>query len=231
MCTRARILGGKHAAGIALVSGGLDSAVAAGVAMRECRTITFLHVSYDQRTWKKERACAGKLAKHFGVELVEVKLPHLGSVGGSCLTDLSIDVPENALDHDGVPISYVPFRNANLLSAAVSLAESTGATAVYIGAVEEDSSGYPDCRKSFFRAFECMADLGTRPETHIVIETPVIRLAKSDIVRLGATLDIPFAATWSCYQNEKTACGKCDSCLLRTNAFRDAGAVDPAPYV
>ena len=212
------------------MSGGLDSAVAAGVAVRECAAVTLVHVSYGQRTWKKERACARELARHFSVELVEIKLPHVGSVGGSCLTDPSLDVPQDALGRDGIPISYVPFRNANLLSAAVSLAESACATAVYIGAVEEDSSGYPDCRKSFFRAFERMIDLGTRPETHIVVETPVIRLAKSDIVRLGVTLAVPLESTWSCYRDEQTACGACDSCLLRINAFRDAGVPDPISY-
>lgn len=231
MSARARIIEGKHAACVALVSGGLDSAVAAAVAVRECASVTFLHVSYGQRTWKKERACARQLARHFDAELVEIKLPHIGSVGGSCLTDPSIGVPENALDRRGVPISYVPFRNANLLCAAVALAESAGAAAVYIGAVEQDSSGYPDCRKSFFRAFERMTDLGTRPETHIVVETPVIRLAKSDIVRWGVTLAVPFGSTWSCYQNDTTACARCDSCLLRIAAFRDAGVADPIPYV
>jgi len=228
--SRARIVDNKHPAAVALVSGGLDSAVAAGVAIRECASVTFMHASYGQRTWKKERICARKLARRFSVELIEMKLPHLGSVGGSCLTDPSIDVPRDALGQDGVPVSYVPFRNANLLSAAVTLAESVSASAVYIGAVEEDSSGYPDCRKSFFRAFERMVGLGTRPETHIVVETPVIRLAKRDIVRLGVTLAVPFAATWSCYQNEQTACGACDSCLLRINAFRSAGVADPIPY-
>ena len=226
MCACARIVKGKHARAVALASGGLDSAVAAAVAMRECEVVTLLHAGYGQRTWRKERACARKLARHFDVEIVEIRLPHLAAFGGSCLTDDAIAVPEDALHRDGIPISYVPFRNANLLAAGVSLAERTGAGAVYIGAVEEDSSGYPDCRKSFFRSFARTVELGTRPETHVVIETPVIRLTKSEIVRLGATLHVPFQFTWSCYQSEKRACGRCDSCLLRARAFQGAGVDD-----
>ena len=227
MCARARIVKGKHARAVVLASGGLDSAVTAAIALRECDAVTFLHASYGQRTWRKERACARKLARHFGVEIVEIRLSHLAAFGGSCLTDETIPVPQNALHQGGIPASYVPFRNANLLAAAVSLAERCGAGAVYIGAVEEDGSGYPDCRKSFFRAFARAAELGTRPETHVAIETPVVRLPKSEIVRLGARLDVPFQFTWSCYKDEDRPCNQCDSCILRAGAFERAGVRDP----
>jgi 7-cyano-7-deazaguanine synthase len=157
-------------------------------------------------------------------------MEHLGAIGGSSLTDLSMPVQPANLGAAGIPTSYVPFRNANLLSAAVSWAEVIGAAAVYVGAVEEDSSGYPDCRREFFEAFGAIIRAGTRPGTTIRIETPVIAMRKRDIVLQGAALGAPFHLTWSCYRREDVACGDCDSCALRLRGFREAGMSDPIPY-
>jgi 7-cyano-7-deazaguanine synthase len=208
----------------------MDSAVAAALAAREHR-LAFLHAEYGQRTARKERACFERLADHFGAERrLAVALPALAAVGGSSLTDRSLPVREGPPLRGVVPSSYVPFRNAHLLAAAVSWAEVLGAAAIVIGAVWEDSSGYPDCRPQFYRAFEEAVRLGTRPETRIRVLTPVIALSKAEIVRCGIELGVPFEATWSCYQDEERACGVCESCLLRLNGFAEAGAVDPVPY-
>lgn len=157
-------------------------------------------------------------------------LDYLARIGGSSLTDARIPVAAANLTAREIPTSYVPFRNAHMLSIAVSWAEVTGARAVYIGAVAEDSSGYPDCRPEFYAAFQHAIDTGTRPQTRIEIKTPVINLRKSEIIRRGLELGAPLALTWSCYQAEERACGRCDSCALRLRAFREAGAVDPIPY-
>ena len=166
-----------------------------------------------------------------------VNLPHLGSVGGSSLTDRAIPVETSVLEQEvvgagrsAIPTSYVPFRNAHFLVAAVSWAESLRASAIYIGAVEEDSSGYPDCREAYFRAFEKVIELGTRPDTRIRIETPLIHLDKAAIVRRGLELGAPFELTWSCYTESDVACGVCDSCALRLRGFARARAADPIPY-
>ena len=230
MPTRVKIVDGKYESAVALVSGGMDSAVCAALAARECRSVVFLHVSYGQRTLRKERDCARELAAHFQTKIVQIEMPLFACIKGSALTDRDVKVPEGGLRPDRIPVTYVPFRNANLLAAAVSTAEAGGAAAIYIGAVEEDSSGYPDCREDFFRSFQRAVDLGTKPETRIAIETPVIHLSKSEIIRLGVELDVPFELTWSCYQDEDRACGKCDSCLLRLSAFKEAGLPDPLPY-
>jgi 7-cyano-7-deazaguanine synthase len=215
---------------VVCVSGGMDSAVAAALAAREHR-LAFLHASYGQRTARKERACFERLADHFGVERrLVVELPALEAVGGSSLTDRSLPVREGAPLRGLVPTSYVPFRNAHLLAAATSWAEVLGAAAVVIGAVWEDSSGYPDCRPEFYRAFEAAIQLGTRPETRLRLATPVIAMSKAEIVRKGLELGVPFEATWSCYQAEQRACGVCESCLLRLAGFAEAGASDPVPY-
>jgi len=217
--------------GVVLVSGGMDSCVTAAIAARECHP-AFLHVSYGQRTEARERSSFLALASHFGVnDRLEARLDHLRAIGGSSLTDASIPIPEADLNRLGVPRTYVPFRNAQLLSIAVAWAEVIGATRVYIGAVEEDSSGYPDCRREFYDAYEAMIRAGTRPETSIRIETPVIRLRKSAIVRRGIELEAPFHLTWSCYREERVACGSCDSCALRLRAFAEAGVPDPIPYL
>src|SRR5262245_41633875 len=208
----------------------MDSCVTAALAAREHR-LAFLHANYGQRTEARERRCFEALARHFGAErTLVVEFPALRAIGGSSLTDTSIPVREGAPVAGVVPSSYVPFRNAHLLAAATSWAEVLGATAVFVGAVEEDSSGYPDCRPAFYRAYEEAIRLGTRPETRIRIVTPVIAMSKAEIVRAGLGLGVPFADTWSCYQDEEAACGVCESCCLRIKGFREAGAPDPIRY-
>ena len=215
---------------VVCVSGGMDSAVTAALAAREHR-LAFLHANYGQRTEAKELACFHALADHFaaGLRLV-VDFSDLRQIGGSSLTDAAIPVREGEPVDGVVPSSYVPFRNAHLLAAAVSWGEVVGARAIFVGAVWEDSSGYPDCRPEFYRAFEEAVRLGTRPETSLRIVTPVIAMAKAEIVRQGLALGVPFGKTWSCYQAEETACGACESCRLRLRGFREAGAPDPISY-
>lgn len=217
---------------ICLVSGGMDSCVTAAIAHEENDELAFLHVSYGQRTENRERQSFEALADHFDVKLrLVISLEQLARIGGSSLTDNSIPVTAADLSAHGIPSSYVPFRNAHLLAAAVSWGEVIGATSIYIGAVAEDSSGYPDCRPEFYDAFQTMVDIGTKPETHITIETPVIGMRKSEIVQRGIELGAPLHLTWSCYQESERACGNCDSCALRLRAFREAGTVDPIPYM
>lgn len=213
---------------IVLVSGGMDSCVTAAVAQTECESLAFLHTSYGQRTEKRELQAFKDLAGHYMVyEQLVIDLTHFGQMGGSCLTDLEIPIPEANLENPAIPISYVPFRNANILSAAVSWAEIIKAKAIYIGAVEEDSSGYPDCRRSFYDAFERTITEGTKPETDIQIETPLIHLKKSEIINKGLELQAPLELTWSCYKNNDIPCGICDSCALRERGFKLAGIPDP----
>jgi 7-cyano-7-deazaguanine synthase len=217
---------------ICLVSGGMDSCVTAAIAHKENDELAFLHVSYGQRTEKRERESFEALADHFGVNAqMVISLDHLAKIGGSSLTDSRIPVTAPNLSSAGIPSSYVPFRNAHLLAAAASWGEVIKATSIYIGAVAEDSSGYPDCRPEFYDAFQKVLDLGTKPETHIMIETPVIGLRKSEIVRRGVDLGAPLHLTWSCYRESERACGNCDSCALRLRAFREAGVPDPIRYV
>ena len=219
-----------RALAVVCVSGGMDSAVTAALAAREHR-LAFLHANYGQRTEAKELACFRALADHFAADRrLVVDFPGLRQVGGSSLTDPGLLVREGEPVDGVVPSSYVPFRNAHLLAAAVSWGEVIGARAVFVGAVWEDSSGYPDCRPEFFRAFEEAVRLGTRPETSLRIVTPVISMSKAEIVRQGLALGVPFAETWSCYQAEETACGACESCRLRLRGFERAGARDPIPY-
>jgi 7-cyano-7-deazaguanine synthase len=217
---------------ICLVSGGMDSCVTAAIAHEENDELAFLHVSYGQRTEKREREAFEALADHFQVKSrLVISLEHLARIGGSSLTDNSIAITAANLSSSGIPSSYVPFRNAHLLAAATSWGEVIEATAIYIGAVAEDSSGYPDCRPEFYEAFQSVLDLGTKPETHITIKTPVIDMRKSEIVRRGMELGAPLHLTWSCYKESELACGNCDSCALRLRAFREAGAADPLPYM
>ena len=216
---------------VVCVSGGMDSCVCAALAVSNHRQVYFLHAEYGQRTGKTERECFERLADHYGVQdRLVCRLDHLGAIGGSSLTDLSIPVSEAAGGSGEIPTSYVPFRNAHFLSAAVSWAEVLGAGAVYIGAVEPDSSGYPDCQPDYYRAFQLLVDLGTRPETAIEVRTPLIAMRKSEIVRLGVELSAPFELTWSCYRSSGPACGCCDSCVLRRGAFEEAGVEDPLGY-
>jgi 7-cyano-7-deazaguanine synthase len=217
---------------ICLVSGGMDSCVTAAIAQQENDELAFLHVGYGQRTEQRERKSFDALADHFGVGLrLVISFEHLARIGGSSLTDEAIPVTTANLTSSAIPSSYVPFRNSHLLAAAVSWGEVIGASAIYIGAVAEDSSGYPDCRPEFYDAFQNVIDLGTKPETRITIRTPVIYLKKSEIVQKGVDLGAPLHLTWSCYQESERACGQCDSCALRLRAFREAGVPDPIPYM
>jgi 7-cyano-7-deazaguanine synthase len=218
---------------VVLLSGGMDSCVTAAIANQTHR-LALLHASYGQRTERRERRSFDEIAVYYGVrERLVIRLDAFAKIGGSALTDGSMAVPESgeALAADaGIPVTYVPFRNAHFLSAAVSWAEVIGAKAIFIGAVAEDSSGYPDCRPAYYRAFENLIREGTRPETQIEIVTPVIAMRKSEIVRRGVELGAPLERTWSCYQSEDEACGVCDSCRLRLTAFAAAGVEDRIPY-
>jgi len=217
---------------ICLVSGGMDSCVTAAIANEENDELAFLHVSYGQRTEKRERESFERIADHYRVRSrLVVSLDQLAHIGGSSLTDTNIPVTAANLSAQGIPSSYVPFRNAHLLSSAVSWAEVMKANRVYIGAVAEDSSGYPDCRPEFYEAFQQVVNVGTKPETNIEIRTPVISMKKFEIVRRGIELSAPLNLTWSCYVESEVACGNCDSCALRLRAFREAGVKDPIPYL
>jgi 7-cyano-7-deazaguanine synthase len=219
---------------VVLVSGGMDSCVTAAIASTSYE-LAFLHAGYGQRTERRERTAYEAIADFFGVgERLVVHLDHFKVIGGSALTDERVNVPEGEphapVTGTSIPVTYVPFRNAHFLSVAVSWAEVIGASAVFIGAVAEDSSGYPDCRPEYYRVFEQLANVGTRPETQIAIVTPVIGMRKSAIVRKGVELGAPLDLTWSCYQYEDAACGVCDSCRLRLQAFAEAGVQDAIPY-
>lgn len=217
---------------VCLVSGGMDSCVTTAIAREENDELAFLHVSYGQRTEQHEREAFEAIADHFNVaSRMVISFDHLARIGGSSLTDSEIPVSAADLTTRAIPSSYVPFRNAHLLAAAVSWAEVIGATAIYIGAVAEDSSGYPDCRPEFYAAFQEAINVGTKPETRIEIRTPVIGMRKSEIVRTGVNLGAPLHLTWSCYRESDRACGNCDSCALRLRAFREAGVADPIPYL
>ncbi|HUV38222.1 MAG TPA: 7-cyano-7-deazaguanine synthase QueC [Planctomycetota bacterium] len=215
---------------VVCLSGGLDSCMTASLAA-ETHEPALMHVNYGQRTEARELISFGRIADFFDADRrLVLNLNFLGIIGGSSLTDESRGVPEGDLGRRDIPSTYVPFRNANILSAAVSWAEVIGAQSVWMGAVEEDSSGYPDTCREFFEAFAKAVTLGTRPESHIEIVTPVIDLSKAQIVREGARLGTPFELTWSCYVDDEVACGECDSCLLRMRAFGEAGVTDPIPY-
>lgn len=218
---------------VVLLSGGMDSCVSAAIAGLTYQ-IALLHASYGQRTERRERRCFDEIADFYNVkERLVIRLDSFAQIGGSALTDKRIEVPESGdalATGAGIPVTYVPFRNAHFLSAAVSWAEVIGANAIFIGAVAEDSSGYPDCRPEYYRAFEELVRQGTRPQTRIEIVTPVIAMRKSEIVRRGIDLGAPLGNTWSCYQSEDGACGVCDSCRLRLQAFAQAGMPDPLAY-
>jgi 7-cyano-7-deazaguanine synthase len=210
----------------------MDSCVTAAIAHSENERLAFLHVSYGQRTETRERKAFNDIANFYSVkDRLDVSIEHFAKIGGSSLTDEKIAIAESNLESREIPTSYVPFRNANMLSIAVSWAEVIGAGAIYIGAVAEDSSGYPDCRPEFYEAFQKTIDDGTKPDTHIEIRTPIIQLSKSEIVKKGVELNAPLQLTWSCYRNEDLACGTCDSCALRLRGFERAGVKDPIPYV
>ncbi len=223
---------------VVLLSGGMDSCVSTAIARERHGNgnLALLHAGYGQRTQARERHAFEDIADFYGVrERLVVQLDHFRAIGGSALTDKNISVPENefgaaGLNGSTIPVTYVPFRNAHFLSVAVSWAEALGAGAIYIGAVAEDSSGYPDCRPEYYRVFQELIRAGTRTETQIEIMTPVIQWKKSEIIRRGIELGAPLHLTWSCYQSEDIACGACDSCLLRLRAFAEAGVTDPIGY-
>lgn len=222
---------GKKELAIVLVSGGMDSCVTAAIAAQEYE-LAFLHLNYGQRTEHRELQAFHELSDFFSVKrklIVDVR--HLSQIGGSSLTDQTMEVLPADLNRKGIPSSYVPFRNANILGIAVSWGEVLGARRIFIGAVEEDSSGYPDCREEFYEAFNRVIALGTKPTTQIRIAAPIIRLKKHEIVLRGIELGAPLHLTWSCYQNEDIACGICDSCALRLRGFQRAGASDPISYL
>src|SRR6202050_1394409 len=218
---------------VVLLSGGMDSCVCAALAARDC-AVAALHVSHDQRTEARERQSFLAICQRLNIhETLLVRNEALRAIGGSALTDESIAVPTGAPAAHApgreIPITYVPFRNAHFLAVAVSWAEVLGAEKIYIGAVEQDSSGYPDCRPDYYRAFNEVVKIGTK-DGRIEIVTPLIKKRKSEIVALGLELGAPLDLTWSCYSREDRACGVCDSCVLRLRAFREAGAEDPIPY-
>lgn len=211
---------------VVLVSGGMDSCVTAAIAAAQYR-LACLHVNYGQRTEQRELRSFHQIADYYEAEKrLVVDLPHLGQIGGSSLTDSSIPITPSGCSGT-IPLTYVPFRNANLLCAAVSWAEVIGAHRVFIGAVEQDSSGYADCRVVFYKAFNNLVRVGTRPETDIEVVTPLIGMTKREVVRKGIELGAPFHLTWSCYAREDVPCNDCDSCLLRARAFEQAGVSDP----
>jgi 7-cyano-7-deazaguanine synthase len=220
--------GGRPRA-VVLLSGGMDSCVCATLAARAHQAAA-VHVSYGQRTEGRERRCFEAICDSLAIrDRLLVRNEALPAIGGSALTDAAIPVPESHAVGTGVPVTYVPFRNAHFLAVAVSWAEILGAQKVYIGAVEPDSSGYPDCRPAYYRAFNEVIKAGTK-DGSIEVITPLIALRKHEIVTLGLELGAPFDLTWSCYQRQDQACGVCDSCVLRLRAFHDAGANDPIPY-
>ena len=221
---------GEKPLAVVLLSGGMDSCVTAAIAAQRYE-IAALHFNYGQRTEKRERRAFREQARFFQARAtLEVELAHLRQIGGSSLTDLLQRVEKYDEVGGGVPSTYVPFRNGQFLAVATSWAEVLGAEAIFIGAVEPDAPGYPDCRPAFYEAFQRAIDLGTRPDTRIRIETPVIHKTKEEIVRLGVELGAPFDLTWSCYQDNDVACGVCDSCYRRLQAFAAAGVTDPIPY-
>ncbi|MFO7833107.1 MAG: 7-cyano-7-deazaguanine synthase QueC [Halohasta sp.] len=216
---------------VVLVSGGMDSATTVYEARERGYDLYLLHTSYGQRTETKEYDCAEQLAEIVGaVDFLHIETDHLTQIGGSALTDDEIAVDDADLDSEEIPDTYVPFRNANLLSMAVSYAEANDCEAVFVGAHSEDFSGYPDCRPAFFEAFETMVDVGTKPDTEIAIEVPFVESSKTDIADRGLDLGVPFEHTWSCYREEEPACGTCDACAFRLQAFQRLGVRDPIPY-
>ena len=214
---------------VVLLSGGMDSCVCAALAVRD-DSVAALHISYGQRTEERERRSFVQICDRLGIrQRLVIRNEALRAIGGSALTDPEIAVPESHAIGRDIPVTYVPFRNAHFLAVAVSWAEVLGAERIYIGAVEQDSSGYPDCRPAYYEAFNRVIEAGTK-EGQIQVVTPLIHIRKAEIVKLGLELHAPFDLTWSCYSREDRACGVCDSCGLRLRAFREAGAADPIPY-
>ena len=216
---------------VCIISGGMDSALSAKMAKEEGFEIIALHFNYGQRTEQKELESFRKITKNLKVQKsYEIDLPFFEQIGASALTDKTIDIPINGIEK-GVPITYVPFRNGIFLSIASALAEKHGASALFIGVVEEDSSGYPDCRNAYIVAMQKAVNLGTKEETKLEIKMPLVAMKKSQIVQKSLELNVPLKDTWSCYQSEELACGVCDSCRLRLKGFEEAEQRDPIAYV
>lgn len=222
----------KNQRGIVLVSGGMDSVTVAAIAHAECVEMAFLHLNYRQNTSNKERECFDKIANHYQVpseKRLVVDMSVLNQIGGSSLTDDKIEVSKFEGDSDIIPTSYVPFRNAHIISTAVSWAEVLDADKIYIGANFEDSPGYPDCRPEYYQKFNELLRIGTK-DGKVQIETPVIHMKKSEIIQKAMELKAPLQLSWSCYKDSELACGECDSCALRLRGFKELGLEDPIPY-
>ena len=221
----------KRKLAIVLLSGGMDSCVCAAIA-HEHYELAFLHISYGQRTARQELRSFQNITKFYEIEKVfTCKLDSLGQIGGSSLTDSSIPIEQGKLERQTTPNTYVPFRNAHFLSIATSWAEVIGANFIFIGAVAEDSSGYPDCRPDYYQVFNQLIEVGTKSKPSIAIVTPVIKMGKKEIVTTGIELSAPLHLTWSCYEDQDIACGKCDSCLLRKRGFQEAGVKDQTTFL
>lgn len=215
---------------VCIISGGMDSALGAKIAKEEGYELIALHFNYGQLTEKKELESFRNIAKKLNcIERYEIDLDFFKQIGASALTDSSLEVPTGGVE-SGVPITYVPFRNGIFISIATALAEKHGAEALFIGVVEEDSSGYPDCRDSYIKSMEKSINLGTKDETKLAIKMPLVHMKKFEIVQKSIELNVPLEDTWSCYKNEDKACGVCDSCRLRLNGFEKAGVKDPIKY-
>ncbi len=216
---------------VVLLSGGMDSTLTATIAKQESESVAAIHFNYRHRTERRELRAFNEVCEKLGIsQRLVVDVEVLRQIGGSSLTDENIPVTKANLTATEIPSSYVPFRNGTFLAISTSWAEAIGAGRIYIGAVEEDSSGYPDCRKAFFEAFEAAIVLGIKPEEDIFLMTPIIDLKKSEIVKRSIELNAPLELTWSCYQSEEVACGECDSCALRLRGFKQAGIEDPIEY-
>ena len=215
---------------VCIISGGMDSALSAKIAQKEGYEIIAVHFNYGQRTETKEIECFRKVATSVNAsKSYEIDLPFFEDIGASALTDKSIEVPTGGIE-EGIPVTYVPFRNGIFLSIAAAIAEKHGAEALYIGVVEEDSSGYPDCRESYIEQMQKAINLGTKDETNLEIKMPLVSLKKSQIVQKSLELGVPLEHTWSCYKSEDKACGVCDSCRLRLKGFEEAEQVDLIRY-
>ena len=219
---------GRKPIAIVLLSGGMDSCVTAAVAASRGYEVALLHVNYGQRTEARELISFYQISGYYGVRhRLVADVRYLADIGGSGLTDRSIDIPHGGEEVEGIPASYVPFRNTHLISIAVSWGEVIGASKIFIGIVEEDAPGYPDCRVEYLKAMNDLIRAGTRPETHIEVEAPLVAMSKAEIVRMGHELGAPFDLTWSCYRQEDVPCHDCSSCELRSSAFVEAGVEDP----